>query len=71
LRLVDGDWEHVNPPSFWTDLRKVVGVDRKYWKGEVLNESTRRISLIRVDDQGRAWVGSHGGLACFEPAGRT
>jgi len=71
LRLVDGEWEYINPPSFWVEPRRVVGVDPKYWRQTIYNECTRRISLIRVDDARRVWVGSHGGLACFEPAGET
>ena len=70
LRLVDGEWEYVNPPSFWVEPQKVVGVEPKLWRQTICNECTRRISLIRVDDAGRVWVGSHGGLACFEPAAR-
>jgi len=69
FELVDHDWATVNPRSYWAERHKVVGVDPKYWKQDITNESTRGITLIRVDDRGRVWVGSEAALACFEAAG--
>jgi len=69
FELVDHDWVTVHPRSYWAQRHKVVGVDPKYWKQDITNESTRGITLIRVDDRGRVWVGSEAALACFEVAG--
>jgi len=68
LEFVGGDWVTVAPRSYWAERHNVVGVDPKYWKQEITNESTRRITLIRTDDRGRVWVGSGAALACFETA---
>jgi len=69
--LMNDDWENVNPPSFWTEPQRVLGSDGEPSKEPIYNESARRISLIRVDDLGRVWVGSHRGLACFEALSET
>lgn len=48
-------------PSGWALL------DGRPWAGVVTKECSRRVTRIRRDAVGRVWVGTHGGVACFEP----
>jgi len=59
-------WAYIDPPGFHREPQSVVGVDPQYWPQAIGPELWRRVTMIRTDPTGRVWVGTHGGLACFE-----